>query len=388
MPPPALTNPQRNHLMNLLCACDAIADQGTRELIVRQLRDGIRHNITRHPALRADVANIVQRCVQYQGGLEELVQAIYAFESDSIPMQTLVTWLRIEVKLTIDLPLPAPAPVEPSDPTASSPAPRGNPAPQPSAPRPPPGPVRQRWALLVGINVYNEPSYAPLRYCVNDVRALATQLAGGGYTVVALHDELDPKSHRFPSRENVEAELRSICESAAHDDFILVFFACHGLLRDGQRWLALQNTRARSPHSALALAEVEAMLRASKANRCLLLLDACHVGIEIGRSMTDPDFLRHSFELAEGFAVLAASTSQQIAREWHAVKHGVFSYYLLDGLEGAADRDHKGFVTVDDLKNHVIDGLRRWNVEQGMPLQEPNARIEGIGDIIVVDRRS
>ncbi|MBP1468311.1 hypothetical protein EYB53_021550 [Candidatus Chloroploca sp. M-50] len=101
MPPPALTNPQRNHLIGLLCACDAIADQGTRELIVRQLRDGIRHNITRHPAMKADVANIVQRCLQFPGGLEELVQAIYGFEGDSFRMQALVSWLRSEVSYPI-----------------------------------------------------------------------------------------------------------------------------------------------------------------------------------------------------------------------------------------------------------------------------------------------
>ena len=92
-------------------------------------------------------------------------------------------------------------------------------------------------------------------------------------------------------------------------------------------------------------------------------------------------------DLAEGFALIAASTAQQVAQEWKEKEHGVFTYYLLEGLSGQADRDGKEFVTVDDLKTHVLDGLRRWNVEHGGLLQEPTARTEGLGDIILADYR-
>jgi hypothetical protein len=91
--------------------------------------------------------------------------------------------------------------------------------------------------------------------------------------------------------------------------------------------------------------------------------------------------------MAEGFAFIAASTAQQVAQEWAEKEHGVFSYYLLEGLSGKADRTGKHLVTVDDLKTHVLDGLRRWNVEHGGLLQEPTARTEGMGDIILADYR-
>jgi hypothetical protein len=109
--------------------------------------------------------------------------------------------------------------------------------------------------------------------------------------------------------------------------------------------------------------------------------------VEIGRDLADPAFIRHAYELAEGFALIAASTAQQVAQEWREKQHGVFTYYLLEGLSGQADRAGKGFVTVDDLKTHVLNGLRRWNVEHGGLLQEPTARAEGLGDIILADYR-
>ena len=44
-------------------------------------------------------------------------------------------------------------------------------------------------------------------------------------------------------------------------------------------------------------------------------------------------------------------------------------------------------VTVDDLKTYVLDHLRRWSVENGGLLQEPSARTEGLGDMILADFR-
>lgn len=124
-----------------------------------------------------------------------------------------------------------------------------------------------------------------------------------------------------------------------------------------------------------------------KARRLVLTLDACHTGVEIGRDVADPEFIRNVYELAEGFALIAASTAQQIAQEWQEKEHGVFTYYLLEGLSDRADRNNKRFVTVNDLQTHVLSGLRRWNVEHGGVIQEPTARAEGLGDMILADYR-
>jgi uncharacterized caspase-like protein len=163
-----------------------------------------------------------------------------------------------------------------------------------------------------------------------------------------------------------------------------VHLACHGKLVNGEPVLITQETRMPTlAETALPLSEVERRMRASGARRLVLTLDACHTGVEIGRDLADPEFIRNAYELAEGFALLAASTAQQVAQEWQEKEHGVFTYYLLEGLSGRADRDGKGFVTVDDVKTHVLDGLRRWNVAHGGLIQEPTARSEGLGDMIL-----
>ncbi len=130
-------------------------------------------------------------------------------------------------------------------------------------------------------------------------------------------------------------------------------------------------------------------MRSSQARRLVLTLDACHMGVETGRDINDdPQFIHNAYDLAEGFALIAASTAQQKAQESKDKKFGVFTYYLLEALNRKADRGSKQFVTVDDIKTYVFDCLKRWSVENGGIIQEPTASIEGFGDIILADYRN
>jgi hypothetical protein len=256
-----------------------------------------------------------------------------------------------------------------------------------SASQAPPGPIKDRWTLLLGVNRYVDPAFPPLKFCVNDVLALEATLKALGYTVVSLHDDAS-EEHLMPTRDNVEAELARICRVAGPDDLIWVHIATHGRLVDGKPVLITRETRAPTlKRRALRLADVEQQMRASGARRLVLTLDACHTGVEVGRDLADPEFIRNAYELAEGFALIAASTAQQVAQEWEAKEHGVFTYHLLEGLKGGADRKNKGFITVSDLTTHTLDGLRHWNVEQGGLLQEPTTHTEGLGDMILADYR-
>jgi hypothetical protein len=250
-----------------------------------------------------------------------------------------------------------------------------------------PHPIRDRWILLVGVNRYIDPAIHPLNFGVNDVLALGELLKTLNYTVLALHDGA-PEERLLPTRDNVLAALTQLSQAIGPNDLLWVHFSCHGKPVNGQPMLITRETRAPTlARTALPLAEVEQLMRDSHAHRLVLTLDACHTGVEIGRDLADPEFVRNAYEGAEGFALIAASTAQQIAQEWKKQKHGVFTYYLLQGLSGQADHADKGFVTVDDLRTYVLDSLRRWNVEHGGLLQEPTARTEGLGDIILADYR-
>jgi len=250
--------------------------------------------------------------------------------------------------------------------------------------------VGNRWAFLVGVNRYSDPNFSRLKFCVNDVKALEQILNYLGYQVVCLHDELNSDDHRFPTRDNIEAELKGLCSQIAPDDLLWVHFACHGTQLDKgngkEPVLIVRDTRQQLLETrSLPVAEVEKIMKGNGARRLILTLDACHTGIDIGRDLTDPEFIKNVYDLAQGFALIAASTAEQKAFELKDKQHGVFTYYLLQGLTNHTNPDGN-FVTVNDLKNYVLNELRKWNVKESLT-QEPTARTEGLGDIILADYR-
>ncbi|MBE9069269.1 caspase family protein [Leptolyngbya cf. ectocarpi LEGE 11479] len=248
-------------------------------------------------------------------------------------------------------------------------------------------PIKNRWAFLVGINEYDDPGYGELEFCVDDVKTLGQLLSTdlGFEKVVSIYD--NPPVPRYkPTRSAVKTELQLICDLVGPDDLLLVHFACHGIQVDNQPCLVTSEVRSYNPKDdVLPVAEVETLMRGSGARCKVLLLDACHTGVDMGRDLADPEFIRHVYEQAEGFALIAASTAQQKAYE--IAGHGVFTHYLLNALSGKADGYpeqiyRKGFVSVQDVQAYVLNNIKRWNQGTGQ-VQTPTARTEGFGDIVL-----
>lgn len=51
--------------------------------------------------------------------------------------------------------------------------------------------------------------------------------------------------------------------------------------------------------------------------------------------------------------MLTASRASEVSEEREELRHGVFTYYLLEGLRGSADLDGDGVITVDEISAYV-----------------------------------
>jgi outer membrane protein assembly factor BamB len=87
--PTAWTLQQKGTVVNALLACPSISNHQTRDNIVNELPPNIRNAISRSEANRPDVTNILITCLNYNGGLQKLVEAIEFFDRDAIPVQQL-----------------------------------------------------------------------------------------------------------------------------------------------------------------------------------------------------------------------------------------------------------------------------------------------------------
>jgi hypothetical protein len=130
---------------------------------------------------------------------------------------------------------------------------------------------------------------------------------------------------------------------------------------------------------------VKQIVEDAPARAKVLLLDACHSGADIGKKgpqpMT-PEFIQRVFEQAEGMAILASCKQGQVSYEWRLRERSVFTHYLLEALAGAADRDSKGFVTVQDANRHVANAVKLWASQRNLS-QTPTLQYSVAGDIIL-----
>jgi uncharacterized caspase-like protein len=238
------------------------------------------------------------------------------------------------------------------------------------------------WAVLVGVNEYDDPYVANLQVCVDDVTAIHQTLTKG-YQVARLLT--DATLDRLPTRANILGELSAVAQSAGEGDLLLFYFSGHGMADGGESYLLSRDTRLSAPkHTAVAMRDVHELMDQSSARAKVIVVDACHSGASIGKAepVMTPEFIQRVFEEAQGMAVLASCMQKQQSWEWSEKKRSAFTYYLLDALRGQADLDKKGFVTVSDVSRYVTDGVKSWAAQRGVP-QTPTLQYTVAGDIIL-----
>ena len=243
-----------------------------------------------------------------------------------------------------------------------------------------------RWAVLVGANAYEDAyHFGPLQVSVVDVEATREQLIAGGFDAARIRMLTDNTDEK-PARANILAALKSVADATEPDDLLLFYYSGHGDEAEGQGYLVARDGRHLVlGDTAVPVARVKQIMDAAPARAKVILLDACHSGADIGKKGPQPmtkEFIERVFEQAEGMAILASCKQGQFSYEWGLQEGSVFTHYLLDALKGEADRDEKGFVTVQDASRHVTDGVKLWASQRNVS-QTPTLQYTAAGDIIL-----
>jgi len=277
------------------------------------------------------------------------------------------------------------------------------------------------WLMLVGVNQYQDEQLPILHYSAVDCQGLAEALvdATSQFTqkeVKIYHDF----ALQLPSLENVRVTLQQITAAAKPIDTVLFYFSGHGMLDPNtqQAFLCLADTKKSNLlNTGLALQELLQLLGNCDAQNQLVWLDACHSGGMTLRGATAepllnpiPQFVAVLQQVAaksKGFYALLSCDMNQQSWEFPGLEHGVFTYYLMKGLQGEA-ADSQGVISADSLYRYVyhqtlqhIDKtnqqLRLINQQkrgkgdtqlfQEYPLQTPKRIVEGVGELIIGARR-
>lgn len=256
----------------------------------------------------------------------------------------------------------------------------------------------QKYALLVGVNNY-APPLGSLDFCHNDMEQLQRRLMAVGFpkeNVILMRDGAE-KPGLFPSKANIESELKLRLGLANKGDLVLVAFSGHGLHVDGTSYLCPADAKLPKPNETmLSVDEVYKQLEACRAGQKLLLVDACR-NEPMLRGIKAPagvkGFADDLKEPPKGIRVLSSCEPGQYSAEDAELKHGVFMYYLMEGLEGYADQEHEGNnngkTSLNELYAYVHDKTKKHAANSHHILQRPvlKGQMVGVYEIATVPDR-
>ena len=250
----------------------------------------------------------------------------------------------------------------------------------------------QKIAFLVGINQYDKTGFAPLSYCEKDILALQDVFQRQGFRCSTLLGS--GKGELRATLANIRKQFEEFHSQLAQlnrTDIVLVVLAGHGIQRsvtDAQERLTEvpfycpSDALFDQPDSWLSLNEVlERLGQRNGSENNLVIVDACRNNPQ-SRGI-DGSNVR---QLPVNLGILFSSSAGREAFESSQLEHGLFSYYLLEGLQGAAS-DADGEVTWDNLVSHV-----KKRVEDAAPgltggrQQRPNAVTNLVGRSPVLAR--
>src|SRR6266498_372340 len=107
--------------------------------------------------------------------------------------------------------------------------------------------IKNRWAVLAGVQDYHDKAFSPLPVCLHDVTDISRQLVKGGFDPNRVKTLVDgAPAGSLPTRDNILAALTRAAHLAQEDDLLLFYYTGHGDREEGESDLITQSGRYRS----------------------------------------------------------------------------------------------------------------------------------------------
>ena len=149
---------------------------------------------------------------------------------------------------------------------------------------------------------------------------------------------------------------------------VYIFYSGHGLpSEDGKSlfFLPHEANQALLERTAISQNELVAAIQKSSPKSVTMFIDSCYSG----QSRTGETLLasarpisivaKETSSFPPNFTVISASAPDQISSSSPELKHGIFSYYLMRGMEGEADANKDKQITVGEMQTYLSENVTR-----------------------------
>lgn len=244
------------------------------------------------------------------------------------------------------------------------------------------------YALFVGIDKYQYIN--PLGQCVNDVTGMKAAFSGSNLWSEATIETLTDAE---ATKANIMSKLQSLAAQATTGSLLFMYYSGHGTVGDNSLAYICpvdsNYTQAGDIDTATLISgnEINSALLQTGANKCLIF-DSCYSGAFVGKKITArnmtakeirtlfiKDFSKQ-LEKLSNIVFLGACKGTQTSQETSALGHGVFTYYVIEGLgpsgnaAGPADVNKDGVVTAEEAYEYATPLAAKYNPDQNAQMQD------------------
>jgi peptidoglycan/xylan/chitin deacetylase (PgdA/CDA1 family)/TolA-binding protein len=239
---------------------------------------------------------------------------------------------------------------------------RGGQTEAPPAPTPA-QPYHDSWAAIIGIDDYQ--NWQKLQYATRDalgVRDLLIQ----NYNFKP--DHIVTLLNGQATRHNILSLLGDqLADSTKvqHEDRVLVFFAGHGATRklaSGRELgyiIPVDADLTDYEGTAISMTNFQDISEAIPAKHLLFIMDSCYSGLALTRGGGIPSSQNYLNEISrrEARQMFTAGGADQQVADNGPNGHSVFTWTLLQGLDGRADLNGDGVITATELAAYVAPAV-------------------------------
>jgi len=222
-------------------------------------------------------------------------------------------------------------------------------------------PYRNSWAVIIGVNDYQ--NWPKLRYAVNDANGIEQVLVNRfGFKQENIRKLLNGEATRQRIMQVIGDELSDPAK-VSRDDRIFFFFAGHGATRtlaDNRQagFIIPVDADLNNYYStAISMTEIREASDLIPAKHVYFVMDSCYSGLALTRGGGGAFGGARTYldEVTSRVArqILTAGGADQEVADDGPNGHSVFTWALLEGLEGKADLDHNGVITASELGAYV-----------------------------------
>lgn len=239
-------------------------------------------------------------------------------------------------------------------------------------------------ALVMGVLDYASPQIPRAKYAKRDAQVIRRYLID----VLGYNPEniLPRDPEMVMTSGTMKNLMRNVLPSYLKEgrSDVFVYFSGHGAPSTATQEPFLVpydcDPNAVNTDNAYSIKEFYSDLAALDSRSMVVVIDACFSGqAGNGIALLDnvgPVLMEVSdpFQELAGAVLFTSSSPEQVSNWYPAKKHGLFTYFFLKGLQGAADVDQNGQLTVSELETYLQDaddGVPYWSRREFQRQQNP-----------------